>query len=1044
MVDPNVYRYLKDATGQLPKTKLIIDHNDSVSTKMSGSVVGTSTERLAFDENLTEYALFPYTLNEPPIIVESINDASEPKIYNAVNWLDNQKAMYINEEGAVIVASGASFKLKIKAQQPESLNSENGVPIVAANEGNLTYTWTFNGTEIPQFTDDTIDNFAILGDTLSIKQINKSQAGAYSCAVSNDAGTIVTTPLLIQVFDPYATETAIFRKNLITNPILTDGTSGWTVSTGELQAPKLEQSNRQQGLSRVAELKQVNNSEGIEYIPQMFDPQINTVSYPALKNIEDDTYFSLSPLLSGEGGYLTRGPLTYNAADGKHITIAYQDIDLTTVQDYIAGKVFGIDGVKAYFSCYLGNSISRVVPTEGMETREERSDKSNYWEGGPRLSLENILLTGRPYIEESLQVYIQEFSGNELLKSSLYNPKKNTSYTSFEPKLIDPINSICWTLSNNETVSTEDGLITLQTNSHDAKVAKTFELAYNDRRNYYTNGQVVKQDELIFDKLNPKTDRVRVTLKYQLGGGRFFDLNSDAVQSTKLLEFVSYENAYKKGLLELTGKSLLQAIREKGGNYTDASMQKAYPDGSVPRAMATGFVFTMSPIIADNPTTTSNVQYKSRVVRVEEQLDIKSRIPNLFSSNTVPFAEKYLQDYSRFKFLKYELRSQQQPSTQPSPSWVSPLDWRDSTQVWKAIIDLKQVDKKTKQANTIPVDTYEPFDIVVADKQNPNYNTYNFNTILDLTKPRKQKAKFADLQGINLRPIVDGAVQIQPSELSTYLTSEYSANVSPTTLALRNWIQQSYKDSITNVVNDNRDLAQHKTFKVVFNMLHADQSGVLTNIGTATKYLIAGKSIDLRFKDFIAENALPTRYDYARKTFIGERSVYVVPVSMTQVFKLETWLPEDHLQAIPNLQSKIQNLIDNITWGIYYYYDSDGSYLQQSWKDRIESLTVDSTYDFTASSTIQSILDVVLNEAELYSWEEGLDTLATRLTQLRNNEGRQSIPQGTVYIESNVADYTNKTANTPTQGFIDIAFSKTNDDIYIYDYAIRSISEREL
>ncbi len=162
------------------------------------------------------------------------------------------------------------------------------------------------------------------------------------------------------------------------------------------------------------------------------------------------------------------------------------------------------------------------------------------------------------------------------------------------------------------------------------------------------------------------------------------------------------------------------------------------------------------------------------------------------------------------------------------------------------------------------------------------------------------------------------------------------------------------------------------------------------------------------------------------------------------MFKLETWLPEDHLQPIPNLQSKIQTLIDNITWGTYYYYDSDGAYQQQSWKDRIENLTVDVSYDFESSSTIQSILDVVSSEAEANAWEAGLTALTAKITQLRNDEGKQPPPQGTVYAESSVADYTNKTANTPTQGVIDIAFSKTNDDIYIYDYAIRSIGGREL
>ena len=123
------------------QNNLIGDLNDNFIAKTSGSLSRFLTA--SFDENQTVYDLLPEIINKPPIITLDIAEASNPLIkpYVAVDYLRPRKAsgfLYKTTDQVVQVVRGANLTLRIKAQQPNTLNVENGVPkLIAPTTGTV-------------------------------------------------------------------------------------------------------------------------------------------------------------------------------------------------------------------------------------------------------------------------------------------------------------------------------------------------------------------------------------------------------------------------------------------------------------------------------------------------------------------------------------------------------------------------------------------------------------------------------------------------------------------------------------------------------------------------------------------------------------------------------------------------------------------------------------------------------------------------------------------------------------------------------------------
>jgi hypothetical protein len=67
-------------------------------------------------------------------------------------------------------------------------------------------------------------------------------------------------------------------------------------------------------------------------------------------------------------------------------------------------------------------------------------------------------------------------------------------------------------------------------------------------------------------------------------------------------------------------------------------------------------------------------------------------------------------------------------------------------------------------------------------------------------------------------------------------------------------------------------------------MYHANSDNSIDLVGSCTKYLVANKKINLYFKDFFNEGQAAQK-DFISSNFAGDRRVFIVVKSYTQVYK---------------------------------------------------------------------------------------------------------------------------------------------------------------
>ena len=215
--------------------RLILDLGNNTNTRISGSL--TSLEISEVDENDTIYALFPTTLNNPPIITGGIADASIPQIKPAQALNKNEYSLYVNSDSTVRVVTGETIKLRVEAIQPNTLNVENGIPKILPPRTRLDYLWRKDGVEIATTPSSNPSQYIVSENELTLSNIDLTFTGVYSCDVSNDISSTVSENIDLEIVDLESNDQ--FLTNRIINPFLLDGTNGWTSVIGEIQAKQL-------------------------------------------------------------------------------------------------------------------------------------------------------------------------------------------------------------------------------------------------------------------------------------------------------------------------------------------------------------------------------------------------------------------------------------------------------------------------------------------------------------------------------------------------------------------------------------------------------------------------------------------------------------------------------------------------------------------------------------------------------------------------------------------------------------------------------------
>lgn len=949
MTNPSVYKYLRDATSQTLQSKLVVDLGDRISTGLSGSVGSLVANTSTIDENQTEYALYPFQLNDPPIITKSVFDASTPKIIPIQNWSPDQKAMYIDNEKVITITKGSRVVLGVEAQQPEVLNVNNGVPEVLPPTADLTYTWYRNGTFL---TSEAITEPAT-GSSYVIEPVDFVHAGTYTCTIQNDVGVTTTSAITLQVFNPNNTDGLLFSTNRMQNPNITSGTDGWVGSVGGVEKREFSagQSTVQSAIDNaILNFKKLNSTTNTGYIPQMLSPYPLNVKYNTTIDPSTNTLFTHQSLIQGQGGFLTREPIVYPMADGKMEVVAYQDIDLTNTQDYISGKVWGVDGVKAYFSCYLGNAITRFLPVTDMVSKEQRETYEKYWHSAPRLTPENIVISGIPLAEEELVVYIQEYKDAELLQSTIYDPITNVELATFAPSLKDPLTeAIEYVKANNlanEPFYTQDGLAYLPPNTIANIIARAYQKLYPTNEGkigeHYNYGQIAKQKELVISKMNSLTNKVRITLKFVIKTERAAELSEEAYNLGNMLEQETWRKITKRGVLEpYVGEEgfVIKEIKALEG-YASASIQQCLLDGSVSRLLATGFNFVMHPIAPNSIANNSNNGYLSSV-RYTRANNVNLRITGLIDDG--PYVAKLLPGSEQLNYIKFALRVPKNPTLdenlQPNqiPNWAPTSSWLDYRDTWTVNIATQKYDLVNKQYIEDPqilsqggINSIEASYAPVAPLNNlPHWNGYGFSptslvepnnpTSINAYNERYKNSAYPipfDVTTINLNQLKgytrNGLYLETPPPptrggyaeptIANYPPSSIVAK--PTQFSLLQWSEPGYRDYWRWAVQnpDNKNLRYVKTFKVYFKLYHLNEDGSLDAVNEVVKYMVANKPITLRYADFIAETEARSAFtNFAARDYVGVRNAFIVASKMEQVFWLEP-LQTTNLYTLWNTQ----------------------------------------------------------------------------------------------------------------------------------------------
>jgi len=548
--------------------RVILDLGDKINSTISGSLSSLAISQT--DENDTTYTLFPTALNNPPIITNGIIDASTPQIKPIQAVDEGEYRLYINSDSTIRVIPGQNIKFKVEAIQPDTLNVENGIPRIIPARSSLTYLWRKDGVEITNS-----PSSSVIRNELVLINIDSTFTGLYSCDVNNDISTTLSEDIDLEVVD---IESNIhFLTNKVTNPFLLNGTDGWSNVVGEVQARQISKQPTQN-------FKIVSDIESFGYTTDMFYPR------PYQLNFTDIEGYNINNLVNG-GGYLSRQKINYAQNGETTIVSAYQDIDLTDIQEYIQNSIYGLKGVRAVFTCYIGNAVTRFIHSEYVANLKKRRNKKSYWLSKPRLSRENWLVAGPPEVNERVEVIIEEYDLDNRLRSRVLDLTTGNIREQSSIILLDP-----WTkaIQSNfgQKVSSES-----RGDKYDAAILASDELFGNDESKN-TLGQYIEHNKVVIDKLNFNTTKIRIRINFSMFDVRLTEMDDDFYStSDELYDIVSFQKTWKtKTYEESAGDNY---IANKMWPDKSKAIQKKIPKLGVSRGLVTGLNLNLIPLIED-------------------------------------------------------------------------------------------------------------------------------------------------------------------------------------------------------------------------------------------------------------------------------------------------------------------------------------------------------------------------------------------------------------------------------------------------------------
>ena len=580
------------------------ENNSQVIVQVEGrktaksSPLQTITTNTDLDENNTVYDLLPVLANKPPVITKPLNEASKPSIkpYSAAKTALQGNYMYLFPDGTVKVHSGTTITLRIEAQQPDVYNVENGVLEIIPPKAKLKYQWTLDGENIVanNAIADLRSSRIVDNNTITIKNICPQFAGTYGCLVSNDVGVTDGGAVNLEVFN--SDVDSFFYTNLIQNPNgRVDGeltSNNWNTVGGNVTSRTLIQSSEGFRDKRIA-VDPMNPD--FRWTKEMLHPKPYQLDSGVLKN---------SPLKRIDS-YFTKENHEYILNGGSKTLEVYQDIDLTDIQNQINGSIYGVGGVKAVVSFYLGMAVHNFIPAYPNITPDTIADIDLYSKDQPRMGLYNFRKMGPGFVQERVYVEIEEYDREHRLLSLGFDgmPRKLLGRT------LDPWNSRLGNYNNQRYLDKSTGTAISETpDNRDRHVFVVDELQPNiaDR---YTYGQHAEFHKIEIPYLNPKTNKIRINFTIEVFGALTFTLQETnlGLPVTSIRDGVfanpSWEGTYKRSSLEdktndpPDERRIVDVIRNE--YRTNASwpgaVEARVPKSPLSKAFATGFNLCLIP-----------------------------------------------------------------------------------------------------------------------------------------------------------------------------------------------------------------------------------------------------------------------------------------------------------------------------------------------------------------------------------------------------------------------------------------------------------------
>ena len=644
---------------------LVADMNDAEGAYVSASL--PQVEFSSTDENQTVYNLFPYELNDVPIFTSNVYESSEPQIISEQSYVPGQDNLYYDSVGTVRVVAGSSFKLAVSAQQPNVLNVENGIPIIKPAAGDLRYEWLVDGNLVfdvePSFLDRRVDQRRSNDNVLEFVNVTKRMQGTYNCTVTNDIGQIISEDITIEILDPTRTDDPFLpfnRKNVIQNGFALDSTNNWTAIIGELASKQMLSKDQETNAKRP-------NASVFGHMPGEI--------YPHPINIRTNSVIDFTPadLIKKNAAYFTRGPIQYIANGGTNQTAVYQDIDLSEITDYISGRAYGSKGVRAYFGCVLGNAITRFIPTIDIIGPDERNKEEFYFSNAPRISYENFVLAGPAHLEETVTVIVQEYEGETPLPSTIYENGEEKLVDSIQ--IVDKLSTLYKQTSQDPvqppfpTVVTGEGdTVYLNPITKEyAQILNLYNSIYPRKQEHYAYGQYAEYQDYVISKLNTRTNKIRVTLRFDIVTERMNEIAPDVI-SNDLFDLELWRKPYIKLLFKEYVNSVLSVFQQnQSSQYKDRPLNEQIRPGNASHAMATSLGLILEPI---TPTTQDISGFKGGLIEVvpkeleqrpnpidiyTKQISFKDAANNITGLSSIldVWGDVYVQFYTTFDHIRY-------------------------------------------------------------------------------------------------------------------------------------------------------------------------------------------------------------------------------------------------------------------------------------------------------------------------------------------------------------------------------------------------------